>query len=90
MNTEESRAIGMLMRAVLLGGAIRATKYINEKQTIKATRKRYKKGVVHSAIDIVITIGKPNYIERAFIKKHKQTGGSFPVKKLQLKWDVPR
>jgi hypothetical protein len=90
MTADDDRAVGMLMRAILGHGAIRATKYISEKHTIKATRKRYKKGVIHNAIDIVITIGKPNYLERAFIKKHKQAGGTFPVKKLQLKWDVPR
>jgi hypothetical protein len=90
MTADDGRIIGTLVRAILAGGAIRATKYISEKQTIKATRKRYKKGVVHSAIDIVITIGKPNYLERAFIKKFKQSGGSFPIKNPQIKWDIPR
>jgi hypothetical protein len=34
----------------------------------------------------IVTIGKPNYAEREFVKKCKQSGEPFPVKRLQLKF----
>lgn len=80
------KIFGELAECILEGGAYKATKYLDEKLTVKATKKRYKKGVVHRAIDIVFTIGKPNYEERDFIKKAKRAGEPFPIKKIQLKY----
>ena len=75
-----------MMGWILVHGAYQATKFINEKLTVKATKKRYKKGVVHGAIDVVLTIGKPNCTAREFIKKCKWAGEPFPVKKVQVKF----
>ena len=83
---ERSAVFSKLAEHILIGGAYKATKYLSEKETIKATRKRYKKGVYHKAIDIVFTVGKPNYEERDFIKKYKRAGEPFPVKKIQLRF----
>jgi len=83
---EKSKVFAELAECILVGGAYKATKYLNEKLTIKATKKRYKKGVVHGALDIVFTVGKPNYVERDFIKKCKKAGEPFPVKKIQVKY----
>jgi len=73
---EEIKAFSELAEEILLGGAYKATKFLGEKRTIKATRKRYKgkflKG--HDAIDIVFTVGKPNYEEREKIKRAKKAG----------------
>jgi len=75
-----------LAERILVGGAYKATKYLNDKLTIKATRKRYKDKILKNrAIDIIFTIGKPNYEEREFIKKCKKAGELFPVKKIQVK-----
>jgi hypothetical protein len=82
-----SKVFSELAECILVGGAYKATKYLGEKLTIKATRKRY--GGKHSrgrAADIVFTVGKPNYEEREFIKLCKKAGESFPVKKIQLKF----
>jgi len=35
---------------------------------------------------MVLTIGRPNYAEREFIKLCKKAGEPFPVKKMQLKF----
>jgi len=83
---QRSKVFAVLAECILVAGAYKATKYLNEKLTIKATKKRYKKGVVHGAIDIVFTVGKPNYEEREFIKKCKKAGEPFPVKKIQVKF----
>jgi len=81
------KAADQCVRAIIYGGAIKATKYISEKLTVKATRKLYGKKRLPSrkAYEIVITAGKPNYDERAFIKKLGKAGEPFPVKKVQLK-----
>jgi len=71
---------GEVCSLVLEGGYKRATKYVSEKLTIKATC-RCKKGTMEA----VLTVGKPNYAERQFIKLAKKAGGPFPIKKIQLK-----
>ena len=68
-------------------GAYKATKYISEKETLKATRKRYKGNILkRHAVEIMFTLGKPNYEERDFIKKCKKAGEPFPIKKIQMRF----
>lgn len=62
----------------------KATKYVSEKEVITATRIGKKRKGSRS-IDIHLKIGKPNFLERKFIKDCKKAGVSFPVKKIQLK-----
>jgi len=67
---------------VLDGGARRATKYLSEKLVVKATiHCRARRGA-----SLVLTVGRPNYAERQFIKACKAAGESFPVKKPQIQW----
>ena len=58
-----------------------ATKYISDKLTVKATRRQKSR----SQQQFIITIGRPNYAERQFIKRCKKAGEPFPVKNIQLK-----
>ena len=68
------------------GDIYKATKYLSPTLTIKATRKRYKGKVLKGkAIDIVFTVGKPNYEEREFIKRRKIIKEPFPVKAIMIK-----
>lgn len=72
---EDIRAFSELAEEILCGGAYRVTKYLSEKRTIKATRKLYKGGWKRrEAVDIVFTLGKPNYEEREAIKREKKAG----------------
>jgi hypothetical protein len=61
----------------------RATKYISDKLTFKATRQRrfdeWEKQQTY-----IVTIGAPNYAEKKFIKLCKECGEPFPVKKIVL------
>lgn len=77
-----------LAKCILIDGAYKAVKYLNEKQTVKATRRRYNGKIIKSEkrIEILITSGKPNYEEREFIKKCKKAGEPFPIKKIQVKY----
>lgn len=60
------------------GGAYKVTKFLSPKLTVKATRKKYKadKGRIpkNRAVDIVFTVGPPNYEEREQIKRAKKAG----------------
>jgi hypothetical protein len=49
---------------------------------------RMKNGAPH--IEIALTIGAPNYAARQFIKRCKQAGEPFPVKKLRFTYAKPR
>lgn len=79
-----SKVVGQCMRAVL-NGAYRARKYWSPKYVIKVTRigrpdKRDRQDSVR------VTIGRPNYAERRFVKQCLAAAEPFPVKKVQLKF----
>jgi len=77
-----------VLAQLLSSDASRATKYLSERETVVAQRVTY--GGRISKRDrrttIVVTFGEPNYDARTFIKKCKQVGEPFPVKKIQLKF----
>ena len=84
---ERSAVFSELAECILVGGAYKATKYLSPVLTIKATRKRYKgKFLKGHAIDIVFTVGKPNYEERDVIKRHKKMGMAFPLNHISEKF----
>lgn len=79
------KAIAQVSEAVLGLGARKATKYLSPKLVVKAAR-TFKKTSGDLQTTIVLTVGRPNYEERQFIKVACQAGESFPIKKVQLKW----
>lgn len=87
-----SRVIEAILTEKLLNGQIiiRATDYFSPKFIIRAVRKTYGKKIVKGNIEIALTIGKPNYAEREFIKLCQKANEPFPVKKLQLKVYNPK
>jgi len=77
---------GNLVEIMLRANAKRATKFFSETQIVRATRKLFNGKIYRRGnIEIHITIGRPNYQEREFIKKCKKAGEVFPVKKIQVK-----
>lgn len=75
---------------VLNNGAIKATMYVTPKLIIRAVQKTYKanggKPIKGHNVEVTVTVGKPNYLEREFIKACQKAGEPFPVKKIQLKF----
>jgi len=61
----------------------RVTEYVTPTYTAKATRQRRHDGRGR-AETILLTIGRPNYRERAFIKWALEANEPFPIRKLQL------
>lgn len=75
----EYQRIGVLVTVstLIADGMRQATYYQSPSLTIKATaRFRPRKGRRNT--DIILTIGKPNFRERAAIKKAKAEGKTFP------------
>ena len=77
-----------LAKAILEDGAIRAVKYCSPKLTVKATRRLTRKKIDkrNKHVEILFTVGPPNFDERIFIRQAIKAGEPFPIKKLQLKW----
>jgi len=80
--------VGQVVSAVINDNAYKATKYVNDRYVIKATR-RGKPDGRDSRRETIVTVGAPNYAEREFIKMCKRAGESFPVKKIQLRMRSP-
>lgn len=83
----QTKNITTVINAVLIANAHRAVKYVSEKEIIRATR-RLAHGKVPNGknIEVVLTIGRPNYSEREFIKKCKRAGEPFPIRKVRLQY----
>lgn len=80
------QVFGQLAEIILDGGARKATKYVSDKVTVKATRPLYKGKIDKRSrsVTFLLTVGAPNYAEREFIRKAKKAGEPFPVKKIQI------
>ncbi len=73
------RAAAKVIEIVRYGDAVEtAIKYLASDFTVKATSRGDK--------EYVVTIGRPNYAERLFIKKAIAAGEPFPIKKIQLRY----
>lgn len=84
---DESVKYFSVLAKCIYDGAYKATKYISKNETLKATRKRYKGKIYKGhAVEIMFTLGKPNYEEREFIKMCFSASEPFPVKKIQVKF----
>jgi hypothetical protein len=74
-----------VVEIILGGGAIQATKYFSDILIVRARRRLFGGKITKGNVEIVLTIGKPNYAEREFIKLCKKAKEPFPVKKIQVK-----
>lgn len=79
----DSRWISQVV-AYTLNGSRKATKYVTPTLTVKASR-RHKPNRRTRYAEVLLTIGTPNYAERAFIRLAKKAGERFPIKKVQLR-----
>lgn len=89
--TEEARiskAVTDVVEHTQRFGYKRATKYLSPKLTVKAARQHRPRRNERS-VTVVVTIGRPNYVERTFISQCKKAGVPFPVRKTQLRlWPI--
>jgi hypothetical protein len=76
---------GDVIELMLMRGARRATRYISPTEVVKATR-RHKPRKSDRTTEMVVTVGRPNYAEREFIKRCKKSGEPLPVNKIHLEF----
>jgi hypothetical protein len=75
-----------VFKAILQDKVIKATKYISPSLVIRLTRRTYGKKINNQGnVEISMTIGKPNFLEREFVKACVKAKEPFPVKMVQLK-----
>ena len=82
-----ARTIALVIAALLVNNAVKATKYVSPVLVVRATRKRYGRKILDAnrhSVEIVVKVGKPNYLEREFISICKKVKEPFPVRKIQL------
>lgn len=65
--------------------ARQATVYLSETLIVRATA-RFKFARRMRINEVVLTVGKPNYREREFIRTCKKAKEPLPVKKVQIKY----
>lgn len=88
-DTNIGKATVKAVAALLDTDAHVATVYLSDTLTVRATRVLFKGKIPKGRLtryDITLTIGRPNFQARAFIKKAKRAGEPFPIKKAQLKF----
>lgn len=78
--------VARVMERVLMDRNIRkATKFVAPDFIVRATRQcRQRKNSRWTTV--MLTFGKPNFRERAFVKACQKAGEPFPVRKVQLKF----
>jgi len=83
------RGILRVVSAVVFDPRVKsATAYESPDQTIVATR-RGKPDRRERHFELVLTIGRPNYRGRAFVKALLAAGAPFPARKAQLRF-IPK
>ena len=78
-------AVSQVIETLLRLNAVKAVKYLAPNHIVRATRKTFRGKIYQGNIEIILTIGHPNYIERDFVRDCKKAGEPFPVKKIQFK-----
>lgn len=82
-----ARQSAKVIRALLDADAWKAVLYVAPDEVVRATRRYYARGRKPDPkrIEVLVTIGRPNFLERKFIKEHPG-GATFPIAKIQLKF----
>jgi len=88
MTTQEHRAVAHVVALIHDFGAAglrHAIKYLTPTLVVKATvmHKHIRRA---SQVSMVVTIGRPNYRERRYVRALKRAGVQFPCRKVQLRY----
>jgi len=81
------KAVGAVMETMIDMPEIRhAAVYLSPTLVVRASRRGKGKPRKGDNTEVVLTIGKPNFVQRTFVKAALKAGEPFPVKKMQLKF----
>jgi hypothetical protein len=81
MTTSNRKDILAVIENLLATKSHRAVRYLSGKQVIRATRPLVRGRLPRASANttVLLTLGKPNYLERRFIAKQKKLGLELPV-----------
>jgi hypothetical protein len=85
MKTPRSAVNRVVEACFQLVGVKQATVYVSENHIVRATA-LHPMDARSRSNSLVVTIGKPNFREREFIKTCQKAGEPLPVRKVQLKF----
>lgn len=82
----EEQVIGKTVRVLLDTPVARVgTSILSPTRVVRAARRRDKRGKFAAGnIKVVLTIGRPNYRTRRFIRQAQRAGEPFPIRRVQL------
>jgi hypothetical protein len=83
------RAIQQCSSLVLGKSVYRATKFLSPDRVVKVTRP-HKFDRRARGETVVVTVGRPNFAERIFVKRCLKAGEPFPVRKIQVRVEHPK
>ncbi len=63
----------------------RATAFISPTFTMKATAQRRQRKSGDKSVTVLVTVGRPNFVERRHIKVCQKAGMCFPLQQIQWK-----
>ena len=81
-----------VIKALIASGAWQATLFLSPTEIIRVTRRLYRgrRAWDNKRLEFHLTVGKPNYREREFVKQLRRAHEPFPVKKIQLRYHSAR
>lgn len=82
---EMERGVREVFRSTMGWGARKATYYVSENLVVRATR-RHKPDARNKRVEMVLTYGAPNFVERRFIRLLKKAGEKLPLRRVQFKY----
>lgn len=82
-------AVSAMLLSMHVGKVRKVTKYFAPDLVVKATLLHRPDGRTKQ-VTAVVTTGRPNYVERKFIKACLKAGEPFPIAKPQLKLFKPK
>lgn len=80
----EARATVKAIAALQQSNAHTATVFLSDRRTVTATRLRYRGRPDRHTFEARLTIGRPNYRGRQFIRLAQRAGERFPIRRVQL------
>lgn len=88
--SKELRALTKLIAAMIDPNVRTATAYLSPDYTMRFSRVHRHSRKNGRSRTFALTLGKPNYEAREFIKRCKKAGEPFPVKRPQLRMWPPK
>lgn len=76
--------VARCIQSLVQTDAYRATLYVSPLETVKVTSRNRKPR--HGNLELVVTIGRPNWHERQRIKQFNKVKEPYPVKIVQLQY----